>query len=95
MSPQQRTFELTISTLSGKDLEQLKKITLPMNLILEYLEKFLSDRVDARSVNDALSIIQTLDDPDGFWVGNYLVNLTEIILTAKGMYTPRNFKREL
>ena len=94
MSPQEKIFELTISEKSEKGMSQIKKFLLPKKLPLKGLEEFLSNRFDAGSVSFTLFTIRNINTDTEFWVGNYLLKLTERKL-AKDMYTPKKFDREI
>ena len=91
--PQEKIFKLVISEKSEKEMSQIMTFLLPMNL--KELEEFLSNRFDAGGVSFILFTIRNINTDTEFWMGKYLLKLTEVELMAKDMYAPKKFDREI
>lgn len=76
MSTRAKYYELIISEIFEEELRQIKKICGARNLLLEGLEEFLSNRVDARRVNFAQAVIGYAKSDIDFWVGDYFLIFT-------------------
>ena len=63
---------------------------------MEELEKFLSNRVDSRRVTFAKAVLGYSQSDIDFWAGDYFLKFTvDILPSAKDIYTPKKFDREI